>query len=112
MKTAEDIQADINKKVEEARKAKKKINVKKYQELQKIARVMTHEEVNLERSKLTRQLKQLDDIFPRFLADFTLFRHKNEEKHLIEVKKAFSKEFDIPKIKRRIKDLDYLLNIK
>lgn len=112
MKSPQEIQLDIEKRVTEAREKKKRANVKKLIELQKISRVMTHNEVALERAKLASQLKHLESIFPSFLDNFTLFRFKDEEVHKRKVRKVFNKEFEIPKIKTRIRDLDYLLNIK
>lgn len=111
MKTEERIRQDIAFLTEEAKsKKKKKPNFKVQLELIKVVQTQTEEKVIHERQKLRDELKKIEDLFPSYLENFTAFKLKFEDQHVVAVKKEFNKVFKITELKKRIKNLDYLLD--
>ena len=111
MKTEKEIINDMQELVHKAKlKKKRKPNLDRYSRLLKIVRVMSDEEVRRERSKQQQELNKTMAMFPKYLDEFTGFKKKNPEHQERLVKAIFLREFGIAKMKRRLKDLDYLLN--
>jgi hypothetical protein len=111
MKTEKDILFDAQLIVEEAlSQKKKKPSLTFYTDAIKIVKVMSSDEVHLELTKARNNLGQTLDSFDSYLKNFTLFRRKNEEQHLRDVRKHFDKVFEISKKKSRIKHLEYILS--
>lgn len=111
MKTEKDIREDIAYLTSEAIKnKKKKPNFSTQLELIKVVQTQTEEKVIYERQKLRDELQKLNDLFPSYLENFTAFKKKYEEDQRRAVKKEFDRVFKIAELRKRIKNLDYLLD--
>ena len=93
----------IEKKVESNQK------IKDYQELIKAMQVLSQSDFENEREKLLEELKKIELIFPSYLNNFTAFKRKNPINHERDVRKEFRKSFGVTRLKRRIVNLNYLL---
>jgi len=111
MKTEKEIYSEMTEKVNEAKREKKRRpSLKKYERALKIVRVMSFEEIKRERDKVSNQLKDTMELFPKYLENFSAFKKSTQEHQERAVKDVFLKEFNVAELKRRIKELNYILN--
>ena len=75
-----------------------------------VSQNLSEEKIEFERQKLIKELDKKDELFERFLANFTTFQRFEETDQRRDVRKIFDGEFKIKAIKDKIKDLNYLLN--
>lgn len=109
MKTIEEINREIELIVTTTKEGKKP-KIETQLEVIKLLKFLSVEELNRERQKLIEEKKKIESTFETYLANFTMFRIKDDFLHRRKVKAEFNKVFEISKLNKRIATLNYLFN--
>ena len=113
MKTEKEIRDDLHEV-----KAQRRVEGKKplgpaaeshYYTAIRTVQTLSREEVIRERDKLQEIIKTTSDKWPDYFENFTAFRLKHEANHEAAVKTEFNKVYGLPKLKHRLKWVNYVL---